>query len=265
MLRSPPSPSPALRVVLLGASNLKIGFPEILARLRGGAGGPVEVLAALGHGRSYGSWSQVLGVRRLPGILGCGLWEAWEALERQSSKPAPTLALVADAGNDLLYGAPPDRIAEWVSTCLDRLAARGAGLILSLLPLASLETVSETRYRIVRSLLYPGRKAVPWTAMLASARELNDRLRRLGTDRGARVIEPPSSWYGIDPIHIRRRQRSEAWSQILAGPQLPNEGRRPGRTRLPLFGSEELRLCGVALHKAQPVRRFKDGTTVALY
>ncbi len=249
--------------MLLGASNLRIGFPEILARLRGGAGGPVEVLAALGHGRSYGSWSQVLGVRRLPGILNCGLWEA---LERQSAQPAPsTLALVADAGNDLLYGAGPETIADWVAACLDRLARHGAEIVLSLPPLASLETVTEIRYRLVCSILYPARKAAPWPTMLANVRELNDRLRRLGADRGARVIEPPSSWYGIDPIHIRRRRRNEAWLQILRGPHLPGEGRSPGRARLPLFGSEELRLCGVPLRNPQPVCRFKDGTTVALY
>ncbi len=260
MLRSPPNPSPALRVVLLGASNLKIGFPEILARLRGGAGGPVEVLAALGHGRSYGLWSHVLGVRKLPGILDCGLWDA---LGRQTASPT-TVALVADAGNDLLYGAGPETIADWVTVCLDRLARHGAGIVLALPPLASLETVTAIRYRLVCSILYPARKAAPWPTMLANVRELNERLRSLGQERGARVVEPPSSWYGMDPIHIRRRIRKEAWAEILIHPSL-RAGQTPGHGRLPLLGAEELRLCGVTLRNPQPVCRFKDGTTVALY
>ena len=246
-----------VRVVLLGASNLKIGFPRVLERLRG----PVEILAALGHGRSYGTWSRLAWVRLLPGIVQCGLWEE---LERRPH--LPTVALVTDVGNDLLYGAPVPTIAGWVGTCLERLARQEAEIIIGLLPLSTLEKVSPVRYHLVRQILFPGRRAAPWSAVLESARELNDRLRGLGLEHGARLVEPSPSWYGIDPIHVRRSMRSQAWNQILDHPLLPREGELAGKPgRLPLFGSAELRLFGVPLRNPQPVCRFKDGSTVALY
>jgi hypothetical protein len=249
---------PGLRVVLLGASNLKIGFPRVLSHLRGA--GPVEILAALGHGRSYGTWSRLAWVRLLPGIVQCGLWEE---LERRPRLPA--VALVTDVGNDLLYGASVPAIAGWVGTCLERLARQEAEIIVSLLPLSTLEKVSPVRYHLVRQILFPGRRAAPWSALLDSARELNERLRRLGLEHGARLVEPSPSWYGIDPIHVRRSMRSQAWNQMLDHPLLPREGQRAGGGRLPLFGSAELRLFGVPLRNPQPVCRFKDGSTVALY
>jgi hypothetical protein len=256
-------PAPALRVILLGASNVKMGFPEILARLRGGVGGdggPLEILAALGHGRSYGMWSHLLGVRQLPGIVDCRLWDD---LDRRPD--LPTFAHVGDVGNDLLYGAGAAQIAGWVGTCLDRLTDRGAEIVLALLPIASLVKVSEVRYHLVRSILFPGRRTASWDAILDSVRELNERLRQLGLAHGARLVEPSPSWYGIDPIHVRRSLRHEAWNRILHHPRLPYEGSLPGGGRLPLFGAAELRLFGVPRRNPQPVCRFKDGTTVALY
>jgi hypothetical protein len=247
-------------VILLGASNLKMGFPQILARLRGGTDEPLEILAALGHGRSYGLWSNLLGVRQLPGIVDCRLWEDLDRLS-----PLPTLAVVGDVGNDLLYGASAPQIAGWVGTCLDRLAAREAEVVLTLLPVASLVKVSAVRYHLVRSILFPGRRAASWDAMLESVRELNERLRQLGLAHGARLVEPSPSWYGIDPIHVRRSMKHEAWTHILHHPWLPHGRRLLGGGRLPLFGAAELRLFGVPRRNPQPVCRFKDGTTVALY
>ncbi len=244
------------RVVLLGASNLKIGFPRVLECLPG----PVEVLAALGHGRSYGMWSRLAWVRLLPGIVQCGLWEELERRPR-----LPTVALVTDVGNDLLYGASVPTIAGWVGTCLERLARQEAEIILGLLPLATLEKVSPVRYHLIRQILFPGRRAAPWGAVLDSARELNEMLRGLGLKHGARLVEPSPSWYGIDPIHVRRSMRSQAWKQMLEHPLLPQEGIVAGGGRLPLFGSAELRLFGVTLRNPQPVCRLKDGSTVALY
>jgi hypothetical protein len=204
-------------------------------------------------------WSQLLGVRQLPGIVDCRLWDD---LGRRST---PTLALVGDVGNDLLYGAGAAQISGWVGTCLDRLEDRGAEIVLALLPIDSLVKVSAVRYHLVRSILFPGRRAASWDAMLESVRELNERLRQLGLAHGARLVEPSPSWYGIDPIHVRRSLRREAWDRILHHPRLPYEGSLPGGGRLPLFGAAELRLFGVPLRNPQPVCRFKDGTTVALY
>jgi hypothetical protein len=246
---------PALRAVLLGASNLRISLPLVLDRVRRRAGGPVEALAACGHGRSWGTWSRFLFVRHLPGIAQCGLWRELE--ERPS---LPTLALLTDVGNDLLYGARVEEIVGWVEACLDRLGAE-TEIVMTLLPLARLERLSGRQVRLAASVLFPGRPA-PWPALLDRSRELDERLRRIGRERGARLVEPAAGWYGLDPIHLRRRARREAWAHILPGAAGPAPG---GGRRLPLLGAAESRLFGAALRRPQPAVRLPDGSTVALY
>ncbi|HSS47569.1 MAG TPA: hypothetical protein VLX28_01360, partial [Thermoanaerobaculia bacterium] len=140
--------SPVQRAVLLGASNLRASLPLVVNLLR--ADGALEVLAACGHGRSYGARSRFLGIRHLPGIAGCGLWQALEG------RPAlPTLALVTDVGNDLVYGAEVAEIVRWIETCLNRLARRRSRVVLTLLPLARLEKLSPWEVRLAVSLLFP--------------------------------------------------------------------------------------------------------------
>jgi hypothetical protein len=96
------------RVVALGASNLTRGFQTVVATARAAWELDVEVVAALGHGRSYGSSSRLV-VRTLPGILESGLWRQLEW-----SPQVPTRALVTDVGNDILYGFSAPQILGWV-------------------------------------------------------------------------------------------------------------------------------------------------------
>ncbi len=249
---------PALRAILLGASNLRISLPFLLDQVRRRAGGPIEALAACGHGRSYGAWSRFLFVRHLPGITGCGLWR-----EVERRPPLPTFTLVTDVGNDLLYGSGPGEIAAWVEACLDRLVPAQPEIVMTLLPLARLERLSSRQVRLAASLLFPGRE-VAWPALLDRARDLDARLRRIGGERGARLVEPAADWYGLDPIHLRRRSRREAWSRILP-PATTVPGTSPGTWRIPLLGAAEARLFGVPLRRSQPAIRLEDGSTVALF
>jgi hypothetical protein len=249
--------SPQSRAVLLGASNLRISLPFVLDRLRRRTGGPVEVLAACGHGRSYGMWSRFLGVRRLPGITGCGLWR-----ELGRRPPLPTFALVSDIGNDLAYGAGVARTAAWVESCLDRLTGPGTEIVMTLLPLARLERLSPRQVRLAVSLLFPGRDA-PWPALLEQARELDGRLRRIGRERGARLVEPEAEWYGLDPIHPRRSRRREIWTHAI--PVASSAPHPAGRPRIPLFAAEETHILGLSLRRSQPAVRLDDGTTVLFY
>jgi hypothetical protein len=259
---------PVLRAVLLGASNLKMGLPRVVRRLHAAAGGPVDILAACGHGRSYIQWSRIfLGARALPGIVECGLWNALAA-----RPPLPTLALVMDVGNDLLYGPPTAEIAAGFATCLERLTDLGADVVAMTLPMISLEKVSALRYHCARTLLFPGR-GKPWMALLESARDLDRRCRQAAAANGARLIEPRADWYSIDPIHFHGRQRRRAWDHILAScascaswmPRAPGAPRAGGRPRIPLLGAEDMRLCGVSRTTVQPVCRLSDGSTVSLY
>src|SRR5262249_38307569 len=105
---------PQRRVILLGASNLTRGISTVVETEPCIWGRPLDILAAFGHGRSYGSRRWLLG-RELPGIVECGLWQALE-----KSPPAPTAALITDIGNDVLYEEPVDTIVSWVEWCLDQ-------------------------------------------------------------------------------------------------------------------------------------------------
>ncbi|HVR99108.1 MAG TPA: hypothetical protein VMW27_20990 [Thermoanaerobaculia bacterium] len=258
-----PTQSAALRVVLLGASNLRLGFPKALSCLRRLTGEPLEVLGAFGHGRSYGAWSRVLWVRWLPGITQCGLWQ-----EIERRQPLPTLALVTDIGNDLVYGEMPETIAGWVGTCLDRLERQGAEIVLTRLPIENLEFLSPLGYYVTRSILFPGR-GVSRSALLERARDLDGRLREMGLARGARLVLPETSWYGIDPVHVRRGKRHEAWECVFSSWLESRPAREPQpqvRWRdLRGVRAAELRLLGKTIHTPQPAGRFDDGTTVALY
>ena len=136
-------------MILLGASNLTRSFATVVAAARRTWGEPLEIMAAMGHGRSYGQDSTVLG-RKISGIFPCALWQ-----DLQNRPSLPTAALVTDIGNDLLYGVPPDRLHEWVERCLDRLAEAGAATIVTQMPIGSVESLGEARFRFFRRLFFP--------------------------------------------------------------------------------------------------------------
>lgn len=254
---------PPRRLVLLGASNLTRAISTVVETgwLRWGR--PLDVLAALGHGRSYGMTSTVLG-RTLPGIVQCGLWR-----DLESRSPAPAAALVTDIGNDLLYGAPVERIVQWVAWCLEALARAGAVVVMTRLPLANLEGLPEWRFRLLRSVLFP-RCRLARETLTRRARQLDERLGRLAEEQGVTLVGTWPAWYGFDPIHIKLRHWRAAWAQIVcAGSEAEAPRRAAGslarwlylRTRLP----EQHWLLGIERRRAQPSGRLRDGTTISLY
>ena len=133
----------------LGASNLTRGFATVVHTARSVWEEPIDVFAALGHGRSYGLRSRIL-VRSLPGILDSGIWARLEA-----APPAPSRGLVTDVGNDILYGESTATILAWVAEVVARLRALGAEVALTDLPLASIRRLSAERFLLFRSILVP--------------------------------------------------------------------------------------------------------------
>jgi hypothetical protein len=256
--------APPRRVILLGASNLTRGISTVVETARGIWGRPLEVLAALGHGRSYGLRSHVLG-RELPGIIRSGLWDALTA-----GRPVQTAALVTDIGNDLLYGASVASILDWVRESLDRLAAVEARTVLTLLPLSSVESLSEWRYWLARTCAFPRCRA-RLDEILIAARELNSGLVQLAADRRIPVVAPRAEWYGFDAIHIRLRFWKASWQEILApwsDSPIAVKGARGSLTRwlyLRSLPPLERRLFGIERRAAQPAGRLRDGTTIAFY
>jgi hypothetical protein len=157
---------PQHRAIVLGASNVTMSISTVVETACRAWGRPLDLLAAIGHGRSYGAASSVLG-RTLPGILECALWQEWQA-----RSAIPTAALLTDIGYDILFGAHPERIALWIEHCLRRLRHTCDRIVVTELPLASVQRLGPRRFLALRSLLFP-RSRVSWNESLERAQRLN--------------------------------------------------------------------------------------------
>jgi len=255
--------SPSRRVILLGASNVTRSMSTIVETAELVWGRPLDLLAACGHGRSYGRTSCVFG-RSLPGILECGLWDE---LSRRSA--LPTAALVTDIGNDILYGAGADQIAAWVEQCLTRLRAVCERIVITELPLARVASVTPRQYNLFRALLFPGSR-VTWDDALHRVRELNARVIELASQQRGVLCVPRLQWYGWDPIHVRRAVWPEAWCEILSGWSDRGVTQRARgswlrwwqlRRQRPLVR----RLFGFEQRRAQPTCTLRSGSAISLY
>ncbi|MGD9855680.1 MAG: SGNH/GDSL hydrolase family protein [Planctomycetaceae bacterium] len=253
------------RVILLGASNVTLGFPMLVEGLRASLPGPVELFAAHGHGRSYGLRSRVL-MRRLPGILNCGLWDA---LPRASSDGGRPLALITDVGNDLLFGVRPELLLSWVEQCVQRLGEQHAAVTIALPPLQSTLRLSAARYHATRMVFFPG-SGPDWESMRRMIVELESGLRELAAQYTCRAVEPRAEWYGFDPIHVRSRHRPASWSEILSAWPVTNGvriARRPAAQGLRYWrlAPAERDLWGRTRRNFQPAWRDGDAASIWLY
>jgi hypothetical protein len=257
------------RVVALGASNLTRGLRTVVAAARETWGPDVEVVAALGHGRSYGGESRFVG-RTLPGILQSGLWS-----ELARRPAAPTRALLTDVGNDVAYGHGAERTLAWVEQCLDRLAPLTSDVTLTDLPLASLRRLSRAKYLAFRTVLVPSCR-LPLGRVLEEAERVSEGLVAIAARRSLRLVRVRPEWYGFDPIHIRRRRWRAAWREILLGEDGEAGRGAPRRTvpsadalvealRLYALPPERRRVFGRELVAPQTGRALPAGGRVWLY
>ena len=253
-----------LRVVLLGASNLSIMFPSVVATARATFARPLEMHVAKGFGRSYGQQSKFFG-KKFPGILQSNLWPV---INR--STPLPTIAILADIGNDLAYEAPVDRIIDWVQQTLDRLQSSDARVVLNNIPLESLRRVGAARFHVLRELLFPSCK-LSRSELLRRAEVLSERLDRLAKERETPVFAGEIEWYGLDPIHPRRSSSGEIWRRMLGaltarGTETPLV-RASAAMAMKLHGLKPEAWIQFGIHRraTQPSATLSDGTTIALY
>ena len=248
------------RIVALGASNLTRGFRTIVSTARSVWGLEVEILAALGHGRSYGASSQFL-FRTLPGILKAGLWAE---LERRP--PMMTRALVTDVGNDILYGFSVERTLGWVEEVFRRLAQVTQDIVLTGLPLASVCRLSHLKFLAFRSLLVPSCR-LTLTEVIERAERVNEGLVGLSNAHGVKFVQLSPAWYGFDPIHVRPSYWRTAWQEIL-GERVPGpcEVRSVAEAvRLCLMRPERRSLFGVEQVTPQSGVALQSGGQVWLY
>lgn len=255
---------PQQRVVLLGASNLSIMFPTIVESLRAMHSHPIEVHVAKGFGRSYGLHSKFFG-KKFPGILSS---ELWPALNR--ARPLPTVAIIADVGNDLAYEAPVEKIIEWVERALDRLATHDAKAVLNNVPIESLRRVGWARYHALREVLFPSCK-LSHNEMRRRAETLSERLAEVAASREIPVFSGESAWYGFDPIHPRLKSAGEIWSRMIgaiSAAEAPAALTRPSVARALRYRRLRPLECvhfGLTRRAEQPSLRDVDGTTISIY
>jgi hypothetical protein len=260
---TPETPVPTRRAILLGASNAVRGLSTAIETAQNAWGTPLEVMAAIGHGRSYGQTSRVLG-RALPGIMQSRLWEA---LQQRPS--LPTAALVTDIGNDIVYGQEVEQIVQWLEICLQRLQPLAQRLVVTRLPLETIAEIPAWKFRLLISLIYPTAR-VDHAQALAKAEQLDQHIVQFAGRYGAYVVHPDSEWYGWDPIHVTRAHQSAAWRKYLS---YWSDGRaitpaRPSwRCRLMPFWARPAQwsIFGVERRREQPTARFRNGTALSLY
>ncbi|MDR4513461.1 hypothetical protein [Nitrosomonas sp.] len=265
---------PVNRLVLLGASNLTFSLRMIIQLLQQQYGAPSEVLVAAGHGRSYGQNSLVL-VRELPGIVQCGLWR-----QLYASRSVPTYAFLTDIGNDIPYGYLPSQILRWVSWCIQQLQQSGAHIVMTNLPIDSIKAISERRFKVLRSVLFPTCR-LSRDEIFERAYTVHQGLNELAARHLVVLYEPEPKWMGFDGIHVSLWKRQAFYRQLFCycanseelGSShvraasvidrcVDNQSYFSWRQR-PRFAVR--RLFGKIHYAAQPSGCLADSTTVALY
>ncbi len=209
------------RVVALGASNLTRGFRTLVSTARDTWGSDVEILVALGLGRSYGAPSRLL-IRTLPGILQSGVWQHLDSRPQR-----PTSALVTDVGNDILYGAAPTQILAWVEECVVRLQRYTNDIVLTDLPMNGIRALSRSKFLLFRTMLVPQCR-LSFSQVLDRSEQVTAGLEAIALKRGLHFLRLKPEWYGFDPVHIRPGRWGAAWREILAGESDHTGGRGPG-------------------------------------
>ncbi len=250
------------RFVLLGASNLTLSLRLTIHLMQQRFGRPSEVLTALGHGRAYGTFTHMLW-RGLPGIADCELWRQLDLAETH-----PTYALITDIGNDILYGLPPEQILRTLEWCIHQLRKHAAQIVVTNLPMASIESLSERRYIFFRNIFYPSCQ-LSKDETISRAQVVHSGLLSMAAQRHFKLYEQGSDWFGLDGIHVNYWQRKAYYQDILS--QFPDSGKKPEAVedeqeflltwqRRPEFAYKTL--LGRTSHCPQPSGKLPDGSLV---
>lgn len=230
--------------------------------MRARAGGAVEVHGALGHGRSYGLPSRLLG-RGLAGILASPVWAATAGGDRER-----TTAILMDVGNDLFYGVPVPLLLAWIDLCLQRLGERAGEVAVVGIPMAALHRLRPWQFEVFRRVMAPSCR-LDLQEGLRQAQQLHDGLVALAARQKARFVPVDDAWYGVDPIHVRRRHWRQAAALLAGGEAVPGPGRRldglVARCGWRWARPAERTWLGRVRTAWQPARRYADGTTVSLW
>jgi hypothetical protein len=102
-------------------------------------------------------------------------------------------------------------------------------------------------------------------------REINERLVAIGQKRKIPVISASRSWYGFDPIHIKRSVMRNAWPALLAawreidGPLSITRSSLSIIAYLSALEPRDYSRFGFQRRVMQPNGHLNDGTTISIY
>ena len=198
-------------VIMLGASNLTLGWKPAVRALQQTVPGDIDLRVCLGMGRSYIDWSAVL-FRRLPGIIQCGLWE-----NLPETGAASPLVLMTDIGNDIVYTRDPEVIFQTVQECLQRVRAwrPDARIAMTGLPLHSVESMGKARFLLMRTIMFPG-CGMSFQQICERSRVLNSLLERYVKEHQIPFVNPEGAWYRSDPIHVIPPLREKVFRKFFS-------------------------------------------------
>ncbi len=210
------------QVLLFGASNLTLGWNAVISELTAFWKCPLNVNVCLGMGRSWIGTSRVFW-RVLPGITECGLWD------RLPDDSERVSVMLTDIGNDIVYGYSPQQILDSVRLCLERIRnwSPDCQIIVTRLPIASIRTLGEFRFRVMRFILFPGNSR-SLSSILSDSEQVDQAVCELAKPYGLRLIDSEAAWYGFDPIHILKPKRPEVFRHYFS--HWTKEGRTEARS-----------------------------------
>jgi len=262
-------------VVALGASNLSRGLSRLVTICRRCTSKPIDFFAGAGHGRSYGANSRIWN-RRLPSILGSGLWRSLDRYSGSNALNSTTrLAVITDIGNDLLYGFSVEQIAAWIEEIVFRLQQRGFYVVITQLPIQSIQSVGSLRFHILKSIFVPGCQQ-SLEAIKDQSLQINNKIVSLSKSHHVTILRQPGSWYGIDAIHVKRSCLNKLWQRVVdCWPEISQEQHAMRGVhgfsgwqewlRLGAASAEVRSLSGLMLFTPQPVLQLADTTRIYLY
>ena len=211
------------RIILLGASNLTLSLRLVIQILQRRLGEPGEIFTAIGHGRAYGCFSEML-LRGLPGIADCGLWRQLDTSDEQKQ---PVYALLTDIGNDIMYELPPEKILLALEWCVKQLQRLRAQIVMTGLPMASIENLTEKRFTFFRNLFYPCCR-LSRNEAIARARTIHAGLVEMAARYRFTLVEQQACWFGADGIHVKFKRRADYYRNVLSGFTAADHEPEPG-------------------------------------
>ena len=208
-IASPLQPDSPVLLVLLGASNLSLGWFALARHMKACLHPrPMELMVATGPGRAYRASGGLLNVV-YPPIQSS---EIFEAARRKSESGYRVIALVTDIGNDIMYGVSAEQLIETMRQVFGKLRSIHADVFYTTLPAAFEKGIHPVRFYILRTLLLPSSR-VSYDEATAAIIQVNKFLREAAS-KESHLIPDLDRFLGFDEIHYGWLRAQHAWSHI---------------------------------------------------